>query len=267
MDPAAIIGICLSFGAVLLSIVMEGSSPMSVVLPAPMLLVIGGTLGAGLTGSTLADAKRAFASIPSVFTLKLPKPEETVATLVSLADRARREGLLALEDAAKDIDDEFLKAGLQAAIDGTDPEDLRTILDDKIQTKRSADRSTAKYFADMGGYAPTIGIIGTVVALVHVLENLSSPEVLGPLIASAFVATLWGLLTANLLWLPLAGRVRRASDLECTQMEVAVEGLLAVQAGANPRLVGERLRSLLPPGTATSGKGDKPAKTDKKAAA
>lgn len=259
MDPAAIIGIFISLGAVLASIVFEGSSPMSVVLPAPMLLVIGGTLGAGLTSSTMRDAKRAFASLPKAFTLKLPKPETTVATLVGLADRARREGLLALEDAAKEIDDDFLKGGLQAAIDGTDPEDLRVILDDKIQTKRSQDRTAAKYFADMGGFAPTIGIIGTVVALVHVLENLSSPDVLGPLIASAFVATLWGLLTANLLWLPLASRLKRASDLECTQMEVAVEGLLAVQAGANPRLVGERLRSLLPSEPGKAAKGEKKA--------
>ncbi|MGV8967686.1 MAG: motility protein A [Cellulomonas sp.] len=260
MDPAAIIGLIVSFGAVLGAIVMEGGSPMEVVLPAPMMLVIGGTLGAGLTGATLKDAKRAFGAIPKILMLKPPNPEETIETLVSLADRARREGLLALEDAAKDIDDEFLKAGLQAAIDGTDPEDLRVILDDKIATKRSADKTMAKYFADMGGYAPTIGIIGTVVSLVGVLKNLSSPEVLGPMIASAFVATLWGLLTANLLWLPLASRIKRASELECNQMEVAVEGLLAVQAGANPRLVGERLRSLLP---ADSGK----KKPEKKAAA
>jgi len=246
MDPATLIGVVVAFGAVLAAILLEGSSPMAVLLPAPMLLVIGGTLGAGLAGSTLKDAKRAFGSLPKAFTLKLPKPEVTIDTLVRLADRARREGLLALEEAAKEIDDEFLRAGLQAAIDGTDPEDLRTILDDKIQTKRSQDRAVAKYFGDMGGYAPTIGIIGTVVSLVHVLENLAKPEELGALIASAFVATLWGLLSANLLWLPLSARLKRASDLECTQMEVAVEGLLAVQAGANPRLVRERLRSLLP---------------------
>ncbi len=262
MDPASIIGIIVSFGAVMASIIMEGGTPMEIMLPPPMMLVIGGTLGAGLTGSTLKDAKTAFASIPKAFMLKLPKPELTIETLVSLADRARREGLLALEDAAKDIDDAFLKAGLQAAIDGTDPEDLRTILDDKVNTKRVEDRMVAKYFADMGGYAPTIGIIGTVVSLIGVLKNLSSPEILGPMIASAFVATLWGLLTANLLWLPLSGRLKRASDLECNQMEVAIEGLLAVQAGANPRLVGERLRSLLPAGAAA-----KTAKSEKKKAA
>jgi chemotaxis protein MotA len=98
----------------------------------------------------------------------------------------------------------------------------------------------------MGGYAPTIGIIGTVISLVHVLENLSDPSSLGHSIAAAFVATLWGILSANVVWLPLGTRIKRFSDLECAQMEVTLEGLLAVQAGANPRLVGERLRSLLP---------------------
>jgi chemotaxis protein MotA len=110
----------------------------------------------------------------------------------------------------------------------------------------------------MGGYAPTIGIIGTVISLVHVLENLSEPATLGHSIAAAFVATLWGILSANVIWLPLATRIRRISDLECAQMEVTLEGLLAVQAGANPRVVGERLRSLLP----DAGAGD-----EKKAAA
>ena len=192
-----------------------------------------------------------------------------IETLVSLADRARREGLLALEDAAKEIDDEFLKAGLQAAIDGTDPEDLRTILDDKIATKRTQDRSVAKFFADMGGYAPTIGIIGTVVSLTHVLENLSEPEKLGHMIASAFVATLWGVLSANFLWLPIGNRLKRLSDIEVERMTLLLEGALAVQAGSQPRLLGERLRAMVPAESsksAKSGKADKAAKSLPKAA-
>jgi chemotaxis protein MotA len=247
MDPATLIGLVVAFGAVLASIFLEGSSPMSVVLPAPMMLVIGGTIGAGLIGSTLKDTIYAYTSLPRAMLFKPPKTEEAVETLVSLADRARREGLLALEDAAKEIDDEFIKSGLQGAIDGTDPEDLRGILEDRIATKRARDKGAAKYFADLGGYAPTVGIIGTVVSLVHVLENLDKPEELGHMIAAAFVATLWGLLTANLMWLPFSARLKRMSELECGHMELIVEGLMSVQAGANPRLVGERLRSMLPP--------------------
>jgi chemotaxis protein MotA len=258
MDPATLIGLVVAFGAVIASIFIEGSSPMAVVLPAPMMLVIGGTVGAGLIGSTLKDTIFAYTSIPRALLFKPPATAGVVETLVGLADRARREGLLALEDAAKDIDDEFLKSGLQGAIDGTDPEDLRGILEDRIATKSKRDKGAAKYFADLGGYAPTVGIIGTVVSLVHVLENLDKPEELGHMIAAAFVATLWGLLTANLMWLPFSGRMKRMSELECGHMEVILEGLMSVQAGANPRLVGERLRSLLPP---------EPAKKEKEKAA
>ncbi|MGW6132125.1 motility protein A [Cellulomonas sp. NPDC055163] len=246
MDPAGLIGIGVAFAAIFGALLLEGADPMSIFLPAPLLLVWVGTIGVGVAGHTMKDVVASFKAVPRAMRSKAPDPSAAVETIVDLADRARREGLLALEDAARDIDDPFLRSGLQAAIDGTDPEDLRTILDDRIATKRTADRVHAKYFADMGGYAPTIGIIGTVISLVHVLENLSDPSALGHSIAAAFVATLWGILSANVVWLPIGARIKRISDLECTQMEVTVEGLLAVQAGANPRLVGERLRSLLP---------------------
>lgn len=246
MDPAGFIGLVIAFGAIFGALIMEGADPMSIFLPAPLLLVWVGTIGVGIAGHTVKDVIESFKAVPRALMSKVPDPTTTVDTLVELADRARREGLLALEDAAKDIDDPFLRGGLQAAIDGTDPDDLRMILEDKIATKRSREKVWSKYFADMGGYAPTIGIIGTVISLVHVLENLSDPSSLGHSIAAAFVATLWGILSANVVWLPLGARIKRFSDLECAQMEVTLEGLLAVQAGANPRLVGERLRSLLP---------------------
>lgn len=246
MDPAGLIGIGIAFVAIFGAMFLEGGDPMSIMLPGPLLLVWIGTIGVGMAGHTIKDVLSSFKSVPSALKSKRPDPAATVETVVGLADRARREGLLALEDATRTIDDPFLRGGLQAAIDGTDPDDLRTILEDKIATKRTSDRMHAKYFADMGGYAPTIGIIGTVISLVHVLENLSKPAELGHSIAGAFVATLWGILSANVVWLPLSARIRRISDLECTSMEVTLEGLIAVQAGANPRLVGERLRSLLP---------------------
>lgn len=249
MDPATFAGIALAFGMVILSIFMEGSTPMSVILFPPMILVIGGTIGAGLASGTLKDVSRTMKNLSSWLTYKFPDAEKTVEEIVGLADKARREGLLALEDAARTVEDPFLRDGLQAAIDGTDPDDLRDMLEARIASKKASDKVSAKFFTNMGGYAPTVGIIGTVVSLVHVLENLSNPEQLGEMIGSAFVATLWGLLTANLIYLPIAARITRVSDLEASHMEMAVEGLLAIQAGANPRLVGQRLRSLMPPGT------------------
>jgi chemotaxis protein MotA len=246
MDPATLIGLGLAFGAILLSIILEGSNPMSVILIPPMVLVILGTIGAGLAGSRLADLPVIIASLIKALTGKAVDAGKTIDVVVKLAEKARREGLLALEDAAKEVDDQFLKDGLQAAIDGTDPEDLREMLLDRIETKRSSDKVGAAFFSTAGGYAPTVGIIGTVVSLVHVLANLADPAKLGEMIASALVATFWGLITANIILLPIGTRLKRLSETECAQMELVVEGLMAVQAGANPRLVAQRLRSLVP---------------------
>lgn len=247
MDPATLIGIAVAIGAILLAIILEGASPVAVILPAPMILVILGTVGAGLIGIRMPDLPFIIAGLIKALTGKAVNAAATIDIVVGLAEKARREGLLALEDAAKDIDDEFLKDGLQAAIDGTDPEDLRDMLLDKIETKRATDKIATGFFATAGGYAPTVGIIGTVVSLVHVLENLSDPAKLGHMIAAALVATFWGLLMANILLLPISARLKRLSETECQQMELVVEGLMAVQAGANPRLVAQRLRSLVPP--------------------
>jgi chemotaxis protein MotA len=247
MDPGTLVGIFLGFGAVFGSVVLEGGNPMSIFLPGPLLLVFVGTFGAGMAGGHRKDATGVVKGLKVAFTGNVSTGSETVDTIVSLAERARKEGLLALEDAARQVDEPFLRRGLELAIDGTDPEELREILDAEIDAKRRTDRAGAKLFTDMGAYAPTIGIIGTVTGLVHVLENLSAPEELGHLIAGAFVATLWGVMSANLIWLPLGNKIKRISELQCQQLELLVEGIMSIQAGASPRVVARRLRSLLPP--------------------
>lgn len=247
MDPAGLAGIGLALAAILVSMVLEGSSPTSILLIPPMILVFAGTFGAAIASGVLRDAKNFVPSVKRVLTSKLPADDGgLVRTLVEMAERARREGLLALEEMAQSVDDPFLRRGLELAVDGTDPEEVGDILDAEIGAKRGADKAAAKVFTTMGGYAPTIGIIGTVIGLVHVLENLSNPEQLGHLIAGAFVATLWGVLTANVLWLPMGARLARISELEIRRMEVVVEGILAIQAGANPRVIEAKLTSLLP---------------------
>ncbi|WP_435299656.1 motility protein A [Timonella sp. A28] len=246
MDPASIIGLVVAVGAIIVAIFLEGSTPMSVIIPAPMILVFVASFGVTLAGGTLRDCINAFKAVPGAFVRKPRSAEESVDILVSLAEQARRDGLLALEESSRNIENEFLRDGLRAAIDGTDPDELRDVLEDQIATKRIEDRVAYKFFEDMGGYAPTIGIVGTVVSLVHVLENLAEPSELGHMIAAAFVATLWGIASANVMWFPLANRLKRLSNLECEEMEIVLEGLLAVQSGANPRMVGERLRSLIP---------------------
>jgi chemotaxis protein MotA len=250
MDLATIIGIGMAFAGIFGAQVMEGGNPSSIILVPPLVLVIFGTLGAAMASGVLKDATGMVSQMKRAFTSKTTTSGDLVDAVVGLAERARREGLLALEDAAKSITHPFLRRGLEMAIDGTDPEELGDILHGEIEAKRKADKSGAKIFADMGGYAPTIGIIGTVLGLVHVLGSLSDPSKLGELIAGAFVATLWGVMLANVVFLPLGSRLKRISELECEQMELAIEGVLAIQAGANPRLVAQKLKSLLPPGEA-----------------
>jgi chemotaxis protein MotA len=250
MDPATIIGIVAAFGAVFTLLVMEGGSVGSVFLVPPLILVFGGTIGVAMAGGVLKDTIGLVGAVKRVMTSKVAPPDALVDSIVKLAERARREGLLALEDGMKDVEDPFLRKGLQLAVDGTDSEELADILEAEVDAKKKADKGAAKIFADMGAYAPTIGIVGTTLGLINALENLSQPEKLGHLIASAFVATLWGLLSANIIWLPMSSKLKRLSELEVAQMEMVIAGIMNIQAGANPRLVAMKLRSLLPPGLA-----------------
>lgn len=248
MDPATLIGIGVAFAVIVTANVLEGGNPASMLLLPPMLLVFGATLAVCLAGGTIADAKASVKALVRAFTAKAPTAKDSVPTLVSLAEKARREGLLSLEDELRGVDDEFLVRGVTLAIDGTDPDELREILEGEVHAKRGDDKQAAKFFADAGAYAPTIGIVGTVMGLVHVLENLAEPEKLGHLIAAAFLATLWGVLSANVLWLPISSRLKRLSELEANRMELVIEGIAAIQAGSNPRVVQMKLTSLLPAG-------------------
>ncbi len=254
MDPASFAGIVLAFVAIFVSAILEGANPMAIFLPPPMILVLLGTMGAALTGSTLKDFIAAFVGLPKWLMAKVVPPDDVVATIVQMAEKARREGLLALEEAARTVDDEFLKKGLELAIDGTDPDEVAEILEAEIRAKKTADKVPKGLFTDMGGYAPTLGIIGTVLSLTHVLGMLDQPELLGPSIAVALLATLWGVLSANVIWLPIAKRIDRISALQTQRMELVVEGILAIQAGANPRVVQQKLSALLPPSKADAEK-------------
>ncbi|MCF6378231.1 MotA/TolQ/ExbB proton channel family protein [Nocardioides KLBMP 9356] len=248
MDPATAIGIVVGLVIIFVSQIMEGGNPMSLMLIAPMLLVFGTTMMVTLAGGTIADAKHALGSLKTAFAGGVRPAGEVVPMIVALAERARREGLLALEDELKTVDDPFLVKGVTLAIDGTDPEEVREILEAEVYATKAQGKHSAKFFADAGAYAPTIGIIGTVMGLVHVLENLAQPEELGHLIAAAFIATLWGVMSANVIWLPIGNRLKRLTELEAARMELVIEGVAAIQAGANPRVIAQKLSSLLPAG-------------------
>ena len=269
MDPATLVGIALAFGSLIAMILIEGGHVSSIMLPAPMVLVFGATIAVGIAGGTIRDAISAFKAVPAAFVGKTTPPQQVIDQIVGLAEKARSAGLLALEQEADNVSDPFLRGALQNIADGTDGDELRILLEDELATRTKASRNASKFFTTLGGYAPTVGIIGTVISLTHVLENLDQPSTLGPMIAAAFVATLWGLLSANFLWLPIGNRLKRLSDIEVDRMTLLLEGALAVQAGSQPRLLGERLRAMVPAESAKSskvGKSDKAAKSMPKAA-
>lgn len=246
MDPATLIGILLGLVVIVGANIMEGGNPTALLLLPSIILVFGTTLLITFAGGTVPDAKNAVKALKRSVLGKVRPASEVVPTIVSLAERARKEGLLALEDSLKTIDDPFLVKGVTMAVDGTDPDEVRQILEAEVYSKRMEDKVSSKWFGDAGAYAPTVGIVGTVMGLVHVLENLSAPEELGHLIAAAFIATLWGVMSANVIWLPIGNRIKRMSDLECARMEIVIEGVAAIQAGSTPRVVAQKLRSLLP---------------------
>lgn len=246
MDPATLIGVIGALVFIIVANMMEGGNPLSLMLIPPILLVVGGTIMITIAGGTLSDVRLAMRGLVTAFTGKAESARDMVPTLVSLSEKARREGLLALEDALSDIDDPFLARGLTLAIDGTDPEEVRDILEADVIAVKAESKQSAKFFNSAGAYAPTIGIVGTVMGLVHVLERLAQPEELGHLIAGAFVATLWGVMSANVFFLPVGARITRLGELKAAQMEVVIEGIAALQAGSNPRIVAQRLQALLP---------------------
>jgi chemotaxis protein MotA len=241
------IGIGLAIAGILMSAMMEGTQiPAFINIPAAM-LVFGGTLGVTMAGTSMEQIKL----VPKLYKLAFSPPEyklrERVALLVRFAEMARKEGLLALDEELQSVEDEFTRKGMQLVVDGTDPELVGTILEIELEAMAGRHTKGTQPFEKAGGFAPTMGIIGTVMGLVHVLENLSRPATLGPAISSAFIATLYGVGSANVIFLPVSNKLKYLSSLEQELRMMTLEGILAIQAGDNPRIVEAKLMSYVSP--------------------
>jgi chemotaxis protein MotA len=247
MKAATAIGIGVATFGLLGGAMMEGTSPMSFFNIPAIIIVVGGTLGVCLASSGMEAMKRTPALYKKAFAGEHQELGDKVVELVRYADRARRDGLLALEEELEGIDDDYLKKGLQLVVDGTDPDLVRDILEAEIEGMTARHRHAVEPFDKAGGFAPTMGIIGTVMGLVHVLHNLAHPETLGPSISGAFIATLIGVGTANVVYYPVAYRLKGLSAAEADARAMVLEGILAIQAGDNPRIVTEKLLSFVPP--------------------
>lgn len=259
MNIATLIGLVLGIGALLIAEMMDGGSPASLANISAFIIVFGGTFGAALVSFPM----KAMANLPSLIGKAMKEPKSDPAALVSLfvtlAEKARREGLLSLEEDVQAIDDAFVKKGLLLVVDGTDPELVRTIMEAEVESLEKRHEDGYGILEAMGGYAPTMGIIGTVMGLVRVLANMSSPDELARSISVAFIATLYGVSSANLLWLPLATKLKGQSGAETFMRWLVIEGILSVQAGDNPRLVKEKLESFIPPKLRNAKMGEKAA--------
>ncbi|QEC46856.1 motility protein A [Baekduia soli] len=247
MKAATAIGIGIAAIAIIMAGIMEGVTPTALLNINALILVLGGTAGAVFGG---VGMKR-FMAIPKLYMKAIlsqqPNLAERVTTLVAFAERARKDGLLALEEEIEAIEDPFTRKGMQLVVDGTDPDLLREILEAEIDAMAARHKLGSSVFEKAGGIAPTIGVLGTVVSLVHVLGNLSAPETLGPAISGAFIATLYGVGSANVVYLPVCYSLQMMSAKEVDERSLILEGVLAIQAGDNPRIVQQKLLSYVAP--------------------
>ncbi|MBC7286488.1 MAG: flagellar motor protein [Armatimonadetes bacterium] len=249
MDIATVLGVVVAFGSLGLAVVLEGGHLRSLVNVPAAFIVFGGTFGATMVSQPLSLVLK----LPIIFKHavlgKLLEPHQAIATIVELATIARREGVLALEQHLDRTGDRFLRKGLQLVIDGTDPEIVRDILETELAVQAERHKMGSKVFLTMGGLAPTLGVTGTVMGLVHMMEKLDDPSKMGPAIASAFIATLYGVASANLIFIPIGNKLSARSQQERMVREIMLEGVLGIQAGLAPLIIAEKLRAFLDPRT------------------
>lgn len=247
MDIATIFGLILAFGAVLTSFRIEGGDISALFIFAPMMIVIGGTLGATIVTTSFDTVKQVPSYLRLAFSGATRPITEAIDTIVHLAEKARREGILGLERNVQEIDDPFFKKALQLVIDGTEVTSLREILQTEMAYIEERHRRGIIFFQKAGGFSPTLGILGTVLGLVHTLSNTSDASKMATAIAGAFIATLWGVGLANLFFLPMSDKLKLRHDEEMAHLELITEGLVAIQSGENPRNIRTRLHSFISP--------------------
>lgn len=245
LDTISVIGLLLALVAVVGGQLLEGGHIGSLIQITAFVIVIGGTTGAVMLQSTPATFMRGMRMAKWVFKPPMIDEQQLIHQIAQWSATARRGGLLALEPALEEIDDPFARRGLQLLIDGAEPESLREALGIEIDAFEEQQRQAAKVWESAGGYAPTVGILGAVLGLIHVMENLSDPSKLGAGIAVAFVATVYGVGGANLVFLPIGNKLKHIIARQIVAREMLVEGLISVANGENPRLIERKLQGYL----------------------
>ena len=246
MDILTITGIVLALGAILGGQVLEGGHLGSIMQATAFIIVMGGTVGAVLVNYPMAVFLKAVGNTKMVFFNVHVDSKAMIAQIVELATLSRKQGLLALEGKLKTMTDPFLQKGLQLVIDGTEAKSIREILEIEVEQFEEENTLSGKVYESLGGYAPTIGILGAVLGLIHVMENLSDPSKLGSGIATAFVATIYGVGAANLFFLPMGGKIKMKTKELVLARQLIIEGLVSLAQAENPKMIEEKLGGYLP---------------------
>ena len=241
MDPSGIIAFSVGIGLILLGNHLEGGHIDALIQPTAALIVLGGTLGATWLAATNAEVKLLMKLTPRVVKPGLADRKKTLEDLLNIANVVRRDGMLAAEGQLATISDPMLRRGLQMLVDGTPIEEVREVLETEIDLTEHHGSAAAKLYETAGGFAPTVGILGAVLGLIHVMQNLSDPSKLGTGIAVAFVATIYGVGFANLVFLPIGARLKKIVQAEAEDRAMIVAGLGGIAAGVNGRQLTEIL--------------------------
>jgi chemotaxis protein MotA len=245
LDIGSVVGLTVAILAILGGQALEGGSVNSILQSTAALIVLGGTFGACMLQFPLAVAITSFKAVIRVFREPKANNREVIKEIIRLANKARKEGVISLESDTEKIADPFLKKALTMAMDGVEPKVLRETMELEIENLEEETEQPIKFWQAAGGYSPTIGILGAVLGLIHVMENLTDPSKLGGGIAVAFVATVYGVGLANIVYLPIAGKLKLKSKAHLVAKEIMLVGVISILEGENPRLIDDKLRSFL----------------------
>jgi chemotaxis protein MotA len=245
MDIATILGVVLALGFILGGQALEGGSLLQILQPTAGLIVFGGTLGATMVGFPMSVLKQAAADFLHVIKEEKIEPNAVIDEIIKFTNKARREGIISLEKDAAGIEDEFFRKAIMMAVDGSEPKELRQTMEVELQYMEERGEHSAKVYEAAGGYAPTIGIIGAVLGLIVVMQHLDNIEEVGKGIAVAFVATIYGVGAANIVFLPAANKLKAKHRKRMIIKEMMLEGTLGILEGQNPRLIEGKLTSFL----------------------
>jgi chemotaxis protein MotA len=249
MDIATIGGIGIGFFVIIVGIVISGGvgGLFGFISISSVFITIGGSFAAIMASNPMA---RTFGIMRVAMNAVRVRPMESgriISMIVTFSEKARREGLLALEDDLDELDDEFLRKGIQLVVDGTDPEIIRNIMETELNHMESRHATGIKIFEDWGIFAPAFGMTGTLIGLILMLANIEDKSAIGPGMSTALITTLYGVILANLVFLPIANKLTTVNNQEILIREIMIEGTLSIQSGDNPRIVKEKLVSFLPP--------------------